>query len=134
MTSISDFSLAPWLHLLGNLPQAAGASDTVRDLEPRGISTQSPLLATSSGIKTWLRQTASFMLLLRLYRRMVENEQQVLEILMDTADGAFATVSQGRGVAWNRGAEQITGRAVGETLGRPCWEVVNGRDSLRNLV
>lgn len=74
------------------------------------------------------------MLLVHLYRPMVVNEQQVIEILMDTADGAFATDSRGRVVAWNPGAERITGRGAGETLGRPCWEVVNGRDPLGNLV
>ena len=61
-------------------------------------------------------------------------EEQVVEMLMDTADGAFATDSEGRVVAWNPAAERITGRPAGETLGRRCWEVVNGRDSSRNLV
>jgi len=62
------------------------------------------------------------------------NEQQLLDIFMDTADGAFATDRVGRVVAWNDAAERITGRKAGEAIGRACWEVLEGRDSLKNLV
>jgi len=61
-------------------------------------------------------------------------DQDVLETFMDTADGAFATDAQGTIVRWNRGAEQITGRGAAESIGRPCWEVLKGRDSSKNLI
>ena len=62
------------------------------------------------------------------------NERQVLAILMDTADGAFATDALGRVVAWNSGAERITGRKADDVVGQTCWEVLKGRDSSRNLI
>jgi PAS domain S-box-containing protein len=62
------------------------------------------------------------------------NEQEILRILMDTGDGAFATDMQGRVVAWNEAAERITGRKAAEVMGRSCCQVVRGRDSLGNLV
>jgi PAS domain S-box-containing protein len=62
------------------------------------------------------------------------NEEEILGVLMDTADGAFATDMQGRIVAWNAAAERITGRKAAEVMGRSCCQVVQGRDSTGNLV
>lgn len=41
----------------------------------------------------------------------------------NAADGAFATLSDGRITFWNPAAERITGYKVGEVLGRRCCEV-----------
>ena len=41
----------------------------------------------------------------------------------NAADGAFATLSDGRITFWNPAAERITGYAVSEVLGRRCCEV-----------
>ena len=61
-------------------------------------------------------------------------EKPILDAFMDTADGAFATDARGTVVRWNSEAERITGRKASESIGRPCWEVMDGRDSARNLV
>ncbi len=46
---------------------------------------------------------------------------QILETIVDAmADGLFTVDAAGRFVSWNRGAEQITGYASEEVVGRPC--------------
>jgi DNA-binding CsgD family transcriptional regulator len=37
-------------------------------------------------------------------------------------------------VAWNRAAEELTGIAAGDAVGRRCWEVLGGHDERGNLV
>lgn len=53
--------------------------------------------------------------------------------LAGTADGASAIDGTGVIVAWNAGAERIFGRRADETVGRPCHQVIEGRDSTGNL-
>ena len=58
----------------------------------------------------------------------------VLDVLSDTADGAFAIDQEGRILLWNRSAEQITGMKASDVLGKACFDVTRGRDPAGNLV
>ena len=53
--------------------------------------------------------------------------------LAGTADGASAVDSNGVIVAWNAAAERILGHRANETVGKPCREIMNARDSAGNL-
>lgn len=46
----------------------------------------------------------------------------------------FHTTRAGRIVEWNRSAEELSGIAAGDAVGRSCWEVVRGRDAAGGLV
>lgn len=46
-----------------------------------------------------------------------------------TADGAFAVDLRQRVVFWSPATERLTGLTATEVLGRPCYEVVAGRDT-----
>ena len=50
--------------------------------------------------------------------------------LAAAADGVFAMMSDGRITLWNPAAERIIGYTAGEVLGRRCWDVFAGRDSV----
>jgi DNA-binding CsgD family transcriptional regulator len=41
----------------------------------------------------------------------------------------FRTASDGRIAEWNPEAERLTGITAGEATGRPCWDVIAGRDA-----
>ena len=75
---------------------------------------------------------------LRLARRpgFAVSSRDVLDVRLDleTADGAFVVDRQGRIQAWNRAAEEITGRKAGEVLGKACCDVFRGRDRSGNLL
>jgi PAS domain S-box-containing protein len=57
-----------------------------------------------------------------------------LEIFSNTADGVMAVNAAGRIVFWNHAAETLLGYAASEVLGRPCYDVMRGRDDHGNLV
>ncbi len=48
---------------------------------------------------------------------------------LKTADGMFCVDSNQRIIAWSESAEQVLGHVSSEVLGRPCYEVIGGRDS-----
>ena len=48
--------------------------------------------------------------------------------LSDAADGVFAIDQGQRLVLWNKAAERLLGFQASEVLGRPCYEVLAGRD------
>lgn len=48
----------------------------------------------------------------------------------DTADGVFAVDSQQHIVHWSARAQQLLGYRPDDVVGKPCYEVVGGRDSL----
>jgi len=50
----------------------------------------------------------------------------ILELLGNTADGAFATDAEGRIVYWNPAARKILGWRANEVLGRHCCDVLRG--------
>jgi PAS domain S-box-containing protein len=51
-----------------------------------------------------------------------------------TGDALFTFDCDLKIVSWNRAAEELTGIAEGEAVGRPCWEVVGGVDERGSLV
>ncbi len=61
-------------------------------------------------------------------------DRDVLDVLTDTADGAFAIDQEGRILLWNQAAEKITGMKAPEVLGRSCCDVTQGRDPSGNLI
>jgi PAS domain S-box-containing protein len=61
-------------------------------------------------------------------------KKDILDVLAETADGAFALDRDARILLWNPAAERITGRAAAEVIGSPCCEVMQGRDLSGNTV
>jgi PAS domain S-box-containing protein len=55
-----------------------------------------------------------------------------LDIVAGTADPAVGTDEAGRVVIWNKAAERLFGYGAGAVLGRPCHEVLCGRDPFGN--
>jgi PAS domain S-box-containing protein len=55
-----------------------------------------------------------------------------LDVVASTADAAFATDEEGRVVIWNKAAERLLGQDAASVLGRPCHEVLRGRDYFGN--
>ncbi len=50
-----------------------------------------------------------------------------------THDGLFAINAEQRIVYWNDGAESILGYTASDVVGKPCYEVMRGRDSRNYL-
>lgn len=55
-----------------------------------------------------------------------------LDIIAGTASAAFATDESGRIVVWNKEAERLLGHGAARILGKPCHEVVCGKDVFGN--
>ncbi len=55
-----------------------------------------------------------------------------LDIVASTADAAFGTDEEGRIVIWNKAAERLLGFAAERVLGKPCHEILCGRDVFGN--
>jgi len=55
-----------------------------------------------------------------------------LELVASTADPAFGTDETGRIVIWNRAAEKLFGYQASEVLGRPCHDIICGKDPFGN--
>ncbi|MFQ5700443.1 MAG: LuxR C-terminal-related transcriptional regulator [Acidobacteriota bacterium] len=55
-----------------------------------------------------------------------------LDIVASTADAAFVTDEENRVVIWNPAAERLLGRPAAGVLGKPCHEVLCGRDMFGN--
>jgi PAS domain S-box-containing protein len=55
-----------------------------------------------------------------------------LDIVARSADAAFATDERGRIVLWNRAAERLLGHPAANVLGKPCHEILCGRDVFGN--
>jgi PAS domain S-box-containing protein len=55
-----------------------------------------------------------------------------LDIVSNTGDAAFATDEQGRIVIWNKSAEKLLGYKAARVLGKPCHEILCGRDVFGN--
>lgn len=61
-------------------------------------------------------------------------DRELFELFDHTADAAF-TVSEGGEIrAWNAGAEALFGYPREEVIGRPCFDLLQGRGALRTLV
>ncbi len=61
-------------------------------------------------------------------------KKDLLDVLAETADGAFALDRDARILLWNQAAERITGRVVRDVIGSPCCEIMQGRDLSGNTV
>ncbi|GBD11928.1 Transcriptional regulatory protein DegU [bacterium HR23] len=55
--------------------------------------------------------------------------RKALQALANSADGLFAVDADYRITFWSESAEAILGYAPWEVIGKPCWEVVHGKDS-----
>ena len=56
-----------------------------------------------------------------------------LDVLASSSAAAFAIDRHDRVVYWNRGAERLFGWTGDETLGKLCYEVLEGRDPFGNV-
>ncbi len=56
-----------------------------------------------------------------------------LGVFRHVADGVMALDAEGTFVFWNDAAEAILGYTASDVLGRPCWEVLDGRTEQGNL-
>ncbi|HEY8193021.1 MAG TPA: GAF domain-containing protein [Gaiellaceae bacterium] len=61
-----------------------------------------------------------------LYQRVVLERERSMAILSNVADGIVAVDREGRVVLWNAAAEEITGVAAAEAMGRPPNDVLQG--------
>lgn len=55
-----------------------------------------------------------------------------LDLVASTGDPAFGTDEGGRVVIWNRAAEKLFGYEASDVLGRPCHDIVCGKDLFGN--
>jgi DNA-binding CsgD family transcriptional regulator len=55
-----------------------------------------------------------------------------LELISSTACAAFTTTHEGRILNWNGAAEELLGHGADDVVGRPCHEVLCGRDVFGN--
>jgi PAS domain S-box-containing protein len=58
--------------------------------------------------------------------------KEILRTLAASADGVYAVDKKQRVVFWSEAAEQITGLPAADVLGRPCYEVMQGKDYEEN--
>lgn len=58
----------------------------------------------------------------------MESAPWLVDMVANSADGMFGVDDQDRIIVWNRAAEQILGYRAEDVIGRPCYEVVQGRD------
>ena len=58
----------------------------------------------------------------------------MLDLLANTDDGVFAVDVDRNIVLWNKAAERLLGYTASEVLGKPCHQVIGGRDATGNLV
>jgi PAS domain S-box-containing protein len=59
----------------------------------------------------------------RAEARIRESEEQVRNLIENSADGIIITDEKGWLTTWNKGMEMITGLVAGDVLGRPAWEI-----------
>jgi PAS domain S-box-containing protein len=58
----------------------------------------------------------------------------LFQALASAADGAFVIDEDQRIIYWNGAAQEILGYTVEEILGRPCYEILGGRDDKGQFV
>jgi PAS domain S-box-containing protein len=69
----------------------------------------------------------------RMEATMVQQQEKSLEqTLARTGDGAFVIAGDGKIILWNRVAERMLGYTAREAIGRPCCDVLVGRDGNNN--
>lgn len=60
--------------------------------------------------------------------------EEIFDLVSNTADGAVAIDREQRVVFWNEAAETLLGLSAREMRGRPCYEVMCGRDDSGRVV
>jgi PAS domain S-box-containing protein len=63
---------------------------------------------------------------------MVQEESPLEQALARTVDGAFVVTDDGKIILWNYVAERVLGYTAREVIGRPCCDVLVGRDGDNN--
>lgn len=58
---------------------------------------------------------------------------EVLDRIARSGEAVFAIDSSDRIILWNRRAEELLGRTARSVLGKPCYDVLAGRDSQGNV-
>lgn len=61
-------------------------------------------------------------------------EKQLGDLLMGTADAAFAVDLNGDVVSWNGAAECLFGYPANFAIGKPCMDLIGGRTAMRCIV
>ncbi len=61
-----------------------------------------------------------------------ETIEDPLDVVAGTAEAAFATDEKGRVVIWNKAAGRLLGYDAALVLGRPCHEILCGKDVFGN--
>ena len=61
-------------------------------------------------------------------------DRELFELFDHTSDATFTVSESGEIRAWNAGAEALFGYSRGEVVGRSCFDLLQGRGSLRTLV
>ncbi len=57
---------------------------------------------------------------------------KVIDTVASTAEAAYATNEKGKILAWNKAAEQLLGHEEVRVLGKPCYEILAGKDPFGN--
>lgn len=57
---------------------------------------------------------------------------EILKLMPRTADGMFVIDLNGKIIVWNLAASKILGYRAEEVIGKPCYEILSGRDSFGN--
>lgn len=60
--------------------------------------------------------------------------QNLYDLILKSGDGAYVVNRKQRITLWNRPARQMLGFSARDTLGRPCHEVMGGKDLLGNCL
>jgi len=55
-----------------------------------------------------------------------------LDVVAGTADAVLGSDEEGRIVLWNQAAERLLGHGAAEVLGKPCHDILCGRDAFGN--
>ncbi len=61
-------------------------------------------------------------------RKSETGAQKLLRLLSRSADGVFAVDAEQHVISWSAAAEELTGQAASDVIGRPCYEIVAGTD------
>lgn len=64
---------------------------------------------------------------------MIMERSDILELLAEAQDGAYAVDMNQKIVFWNKGAERILGYSASDVLGRGCYQLLGGRAGERSV-
>ncbi len=67
-------------------------------------------------------------------QKYTDRAHEFLDSIANTSDGVYAVDGDHRIILWNGAAEAILGFTAAEVLGKPCYEMVSGRDGAGNVL